>query len=626
MKTKRLIPSLITLVLIGGGLCVSSPNQACSSDFTKIEPLSKRYDRVSNFTVARVLLNITTTTDWMTLTFPGEETLLGLYVSIIAGEDAPDLRSNVKPKEIDIGKKQYDVTLISVEIIAGLFGLETNTELSLILAKGCLGFSYIEIYNYNLDEPNLVSTVNITHCDPPYSYSLSDSDLLAPNPFFTFESIQRTPQQVFAFYYPWYGNLEWSGEWVHWNDRNHNPNLIQNGTRELASTHYPSLGAYDSTDPDIVRQHIRMAQAAGIDAFISSWWGINTFEDRAFNVLLTQATTTNFHVTIYLETAPYWDLDENIAYSKLLRDLRYIYDNYATHPAFYKANLETKSEPLVFIYVAGAWSVEFWQKLIEQLRTEGKVMQFQGDTMDSTYLKVFDGIHTYFPLFSPDLGEYYTTGFITSRLLQQQTGQVKMFAATVAPGFDATEISPGSDTVPHRDGATFDNVWELATSVGADAILVTSFNEWHEGTEVENSWEFGGQYLETILHWRQFIQPEFQPNGNLTVLNKITTAISLLDWASLVYPGYDILQQANEAIEDSISYYDQENYDAAFLQAKRAIDFILTLKSIITFPEESTSPESTLQVEESPCLKWVTFGMSIGMFVTLVLVGKQKKP
>jgi len=144
----------------------------------------------------------------MTLTFPGEETLLGLNVSIIAGEDAPDLRSNVKPKQIDIGKKQYDVALIGVEIIAGLFGLETNTELSLILAKGCLGFSYIEIYNYNLDEPSLVSTVNITHCDPPYAYSLSDSDLLAPTPFITFESTHRTPKQVFAFYYPWFGNLE----------------------------------------------------------------------------------------------------------------------------------------------------------------------------------------------------------------------------------------------------------------------------------------------------------------------------------------------------------------------------------------------------------------------------------
>jgi len=386
------------------------------------------------------------------------------------------------------------------------------------------------------------------------------------------------------------------------------------------------LGAYDSTDPDIVRQHIRMAKAAGIDAFISSWWGINTFEDRAFNVLLTQSATANFHVTIYLETAPYWYLDENTAYSELLRDLRYIYDNYATHPAFYKANLGTKPEPLVFIYVAGAWSVEFWQKLIEQLQTEGKVIRFQGDTMDSTYLKVFDGIHTYFPLFSPDLGEYYTTGFITSRLLQQQTGQVKMFAATVAPGFDATKISPGSDTIPHGDGATFDNVWELATSVGADAILVTSFNEWHEGTEVENSREYGGQYLEAILHWRQFIQPEFQPNGNLTVLNKITAAISLLDWASLVNPENDILEQANGAIEDSISYYEKEYYDASFLQANRAINFILTLKVSTSLPEESTPPESTPPLEESPYLKWVTFGLSIGMLVTLVLVGKRKRP
>ena len=85
-----------------------------------------------------------------------------------------------------------------------------------------------------------------------------------------------------------------------------------------------------------------------------------------------------------------------------------------------------------------------------------------------------------------------------------------------------------------------------------------------------------------------------------------------------------MLEQANEVIEDSISYYDQEDYDTSFLQANRAINFILTLKSSTSLPEESTSPESTPPLEESPYQKWVTLGMSIGLLVALVLVMKRK--
>ena len=43
------------------------------------------------------------------------------------------------------------------------------------------------------------------------------------------------------------------------------------------STHYtPTLGHYDSSDPTILADHVAMAQYAGLDAFIASWWGQGT--------------------------------------------------------------------------------------------------------------------------------------------------------------------------------------------------------------------------------------------------------------------------------------------------------------------------------------------------------------
>ncbi|MFX1535364.1 MAG: hypothetical protein ACFFDI_14155, partial [Promethearchaeota archaeon] len=561
------------------------------------------------FSVARVVFNITTTSDWMTLALMGEEALLSLNVSVLEGEDAPNLSYDVQDSSINLGKEQFNDTLVNIEITAGLLGLESGTQFALRITKGDLGFSRIEIYNYNLDQTSLVS--NVTHWisggpSNPYFYYISDSELLFPNPFFSFEPGQRIPKSVFAFYYPWYGN---PSEWSHWKDSNHNPNNINNGTRELPSTNYPSLGAYDSNDPNVVRHHIRMAQAAGIDAFISSWWGINTFEDRALNILLNQAAVSNFSVTIYFETAPYWNLNENTAYTEILEALRYIYDNYATHPAFYNAELGTKTEPLIFIYVAGAWSVEFWQNITNQLRTEGKEMLFQGDTQDSTYLNAFDGIHVYAPLFIPDLEEYYTTGFISTRLFENHTGDPKMFAATIGPGFDSSEIYPGSDIIDRENGDLFDNLWNWSTSIGADAILITSFNEWHEGSEVENSREYGGQYLEAVKQWRQLIQPGYTFRGNLTTLNKITDAISIFDWASLVYTDSALLEQVNDTIESSKTNYDAGNYVIAFVQAEEAINLILEY------------PYSTSSVSSSePTLTIVTDWLFPILFGIIVII------
>jgi len=36
-----------------------------------------------------------------------------------------------------------------------------------------------------------------------------------------------------------------------------------------------------------------------------------------------------------------------------------------------------------------------------------------------------------------------------------------------------------------RDGATYDSMWKMAIQAGADRVTITSYNEWHEGTQIE---------------------------------------------------------------------------------------------------------------------------------------------
>jgi glycoprotein endo-alpha-1,2-mannosidase len=38
---------------------------------------------------------------------------------------------------------------------------------------------------------------------------------------------------------------------------------------------------------------------------------------------------------------------------------------------------------------------------------------------------------------------------------------------------------------PRRNGATYDAMWQAAMRARADVITVTSYNEWHEGSQIE---------------------------------------------------------------------------------------------------------------------------------------------
>jgi hypothetical protein len=56
---------------------------------------------------------------------------------------------------------------------------------------------------------------------------------------------------------------------------------------------------------------------------------------------------------------------------------------------------------------------------------------------------------------------------------------------SVGPGYDARRGSDDPHVKPRRNGATYDAMWRAAISSGADQVTITSFNEWHEGTQIE---------------------------------------------------------------------------------------------------------------------------------------------
>jgi len=152
---------------------------------------------------------------------------------------------------------------------------------------------------------------------------------------------------TFAFYYPWYGTPDVSGNWSHWNEGNssgqipHNPNMtLPDGRLDIAAEDYPLLGAYDSNDESVIEQHVRWAKEAGINCFIVSWWGINDFTDNASKHIrnVCERDFNNFKFAFYYENTTSVSQTEN--------DIKYILDNYANSSAYYKID----GRPVIYVY------------------------------------------------------------------------------------------------------------------------------------------------------------------------------------------------------------------------------------------------------------------------------------
>ena len=78
---------------------------------------------------------------------------------------------------------------------------------------------------------------------------------------------------VHLFYYPWYGNLDVDGKYLHWNHRyikHWNPAIATQwptGSHippdDIGSNFYPLLGPYSSKDPKVVDKHMQQIRKSG---------------------------------------------------------------------------------------------------------------------------------------------------------------------------------------------------------------------------------------------------------------------------------------------------------------------------------------------------------------------------
>jgi glycosyl hydrolase family 99 len=294
------------------------------------------------------------------------------------------------------------------------------------------------------------------------------------------------PRLVLAHYYPWYTIETW---------------------RDPQMADRP-LQLYSTDQPPDVRREVEQAHAAGIDAFAVSWQGLeagNGFNDKRMRILLDAAQGSGLQVCAYTETYvanPRNSGNDPIDPQTLFEWLADIVDRYGQHPAY----LRVAGRPVIFTYAATLVSAADWNAVIGRLQSSGRLPFLIGDFSDSTLLDSFDGEYQYTNIFARDpLPDFYRNESLRVRTynLLREGDRRRLWVAPVTPGFDDSHLV---DRHPPRiidraNGSVYVDEWKTAVDTGADWVIVTSWNEWWENSEIEASQRYGRAYLDLTTTW-----------------------------------------------------------------------------------------------------------------------------
>jgi glycoprotein endo-alpha-1,2-mannosidase len=288
--------------------------------------------------------------------------------------------------------------------------------------------------------------------------------------------------QVGIFYYAWWGTPKLDGAWLHWGQGQHQP------PQAIGSTYYPARGPYSSGDRALVRTQMREIAAMGIDTVIYSWWGPGSIEDKRLRPVAAEARRAGLRISLHVEP---WGGRTPAGVVQALREMRdlgirdaYVYDSIVDEDATWRAALAALRGVRVFA----------------QTTLPGKARKggFQG-------------------LYSYDVLVHDGRSF--RRMCKSARRLGLACAPSVGPGFDAYRATGETRLRKRNDGRWYDHMWASALGAAPDVVTITSYNEWHEGTQIEparattgpyatyeGAWGLSGKgaesaYLERTAYW-----------------------------------------------------------------------------------------------------------------------------
>jgi len=297
---------------------------------------------------------------------------------------------------------------------------------------------------------------------------------------------------VGVYYYPWYGNNNFHDA--------SNPTGQNTLVYHLNPRITPQLGWYNQNDPNVISRHYKWARYAGVDFFVTSYWGRGKTEDSIIqNYMFDNPDRSNIKLAVFIETKA-----AALSLSKITDETNYLCDNYFNRPGYFRID----NKPVIFIYVTRAMSDPNLTTYISNIRTAATNkgagdVYIVGDEVwgspniakETPRVSQMDAVTNY-DVFGNIGRPRFATDSILNTWQSENTSWKsfvnsigKQFIPAVTPGFNNRSLSPMSRKLNDESnefGTLFSGLLDRAKAAAdMNMIMVTSWNEWHEDTEIE---------------------------------------------------------------------------------------------------------------------------------------------
>jgi len=306
---------------------------------------------------------------------------------------------------------------------------------------------------------------------------------------------------VGAYYYPWYSYNNFHDG----SDPTGSNSLVYHLNPRIT----PQLGWYNQYNSSVISQHYKWARYAGINFFVTSYWGRTSSENYVIrNCMFNNPDRGNIKLAVFLEPS-ITPIGNTITSTDITTETNYLCDYYFNQSGYFRID----GKPVIFIYITRAMTDPNLTMCISTIRTAARdkgigEVYIVGDEVwgspdiSSRGISRIDQMDavTNYDIYGNIGRPRFATDSILNTWQSRNTswknfvnGLGKQFIPAISPGcnvrgigIDLPACSRKLNNESSEFGTLFSGMLDRAKAAAdMNMIMITSWNEWHEDTQIE---------------------------------------------------------------------------------------------------------------------------------------------